>query len=179
MNGPCLKDLDQASVGSPICLASYGYHDKAGGCAFVEQRDRKGKTGMTGGLPGRGFSNKSMLICIQGWKGGEPYGIAAHPDCEKAVPFQGLAELCLAIDGIASFPEMLPESTKGCFPKGWLGLQLYGKKVQEILLLELFARQHKSLQGRFRGRSTGGKHIYFRSALELMTFMKEIPKAKD
>ena len=105
MNGPCLKDLDQASVGSPICLASYGYHDKAGGCAFVEQRDRKGKTGMTGGLPGRGFSNKSMLICIQRWKGGEPYGIAAHPDCEKSVPFQGLAELCLAIDGIASFPE--------------------------------------------------------------------------
>ena len=146
---------------------------------FVEQKDRKDKTGTTGILPGQGFSSKNMLICIQGWDGEEPYGIAVHPGCKKTVPFQGLAELCLAIDGIASFLEILQESAEECFPKGRLGLPLYGKKVQEIFLLELFARQHKSLQGRFRGRLTGGKHIYFRSALELMAFMKEIAEAKS
>lgn len=122
-------------------------------------------------ISGDEFSGKSMLVCIQGWERGEPFGVIAHPECKETVPFKSLAELCLGIEQMAGSLETLQIRAECHFPEGRYRQQLHGRKMQEIIILELFAKQHKSLQGRIRGRLTGGRYVYFRSALELLAFL--------
>ncbi len=139
----------------------------------VRQTGGKSGTETVRILPENKFCNRSMLVCIQGWGRGEPYGQILHPECKETVPFMGLAELCLGIGRMASSLENSRERAECHITEKRPGQTLYGSARQEILFVEVFARQHRSLQGRYRGRLTGGRHIYFRSALELMASVKQ------
>lgn len=139
----------------------------------MEQKIGKTGTESKRFLPGDGFSGRSMLVCIQGWRRGEPFGVIAHPECKGTEPFKSLAGLCLGIGRMACSLEALQKRARCRFPEERPRLRLHGRKIQEVMVLELFARQHGSLQGRIRGRVTGGRHVYFCSALELQAFLRD------
>lgn len=47
-------------------------------------------------------------------------------------------------------------------------------KPREFFHLSLIGKYHGSFQGSIRGRLTGGRYVYFQSALELMHLLSEV-----
>lgn len=52
--------------------------------------------------------------------------------------------------------------------------QLYAGRPREFFQLRLTGMHNSSLQGSLRGRLTGGRYVYFRSALELMSMLSAV-----
>lgn len=142
-----------------------------------------------------------MLIRIRGTDRGELHGDIIQYYLQEPVPFQNIRELIFRIDGVSRLLRPAPEEEfhslkrrgnqdkrqvlqmpESCGRLATLD-SLRGEEffhrfpavgVQEMICLELIGRQHMSLQGRIRGGLTGGKDIYFRSALELMILLSEL-----
>ena len=142
--------------------------------------------------PGAGTT--AMLIRIFGKKDQEPYGDIVHYHLKKPVPYQGAAELVLRIDAISrGFNLPASESTFRSVrrPRDETGNVLPGEywqeetasektgdtspppKVRDTIYLQVFGRQHTSIQGRIWGKATRKRYVSFRSALELIYLLSE------
>ena len=140
-----------------------------------------------------------LLICIEGTRRGEPYGCIHHSDLKRLVRFSGLWGLILRIMDI---DQLVREADSGigacCWEKEVCSLprehrakgrtekkiredfqvKFQGTQIKEILNLQILGRQGASLQGWIRGGRTNSKQVFFRSALELMCWLSDVPIKK-
>lgn len=135
-----------------------------------------------------------LIILIQGMKEGELYGYLVHSHMQKLSPFKNMQELMFAIDGVGRekpFPtlkDIEDAKTENLKISEAEDLDLSGErktegrpygglsrlKPREFFHLSLIGRYHGSFQGSIRGSLTGGRYVYFQSALELMHLLSEI-----
>lgn len=161
--------------------------------------EAKEKTRQRASVPGTEGYDTSFLIGLQGRNEAGLYGSIMHVNLQKPVPFSGAGELIFRIEEISRFLNLLERdrefrSLRGgtaakafglpeeyCKPvplhqimEHGLSREFYKVASREKLYLQLIGRQHMSLQGRIKGRPTGGEYVYFRSALELMYLLSEL-----
>lgn len=153
--------------------------------------------------PGRGGAH--MLVLVQGSRDRELYGSVVHMALQEPVPYGNIRELLLTLDTIGRQLGLSPSKegfrTLGGGSGGefcrtepeWnrngeeydeesrFWSQIRAQKPREFFQLHLAGMQNSSLQGSVRGRLTKGRHVYFRSALELMSMLSAVrlPKAED
>lgn len=149
------------------------------------------------------YSN-TMLISMDGQDGSDLYGRIIHHNLRHPVPFRNLGELVLKLDticrtlqsppsasefrtlrgGTARRRQPLPDEALEIIP--WEELQaaspgerLWCMNTKELIYLHLVGAQHMSLQGRIKCRMTEGEYVCFRSAVELMRLLSEIPLRQE
>ena len=119
-----------------------------------------------------------FLICIKN-KQGELSGDIVNFYLKEPVAFTGILDLGLKIDTLcAKFqrpmattePRFLTAYMKRAYEKRELAL---GISACETLIIEIHQRQFSSMQGRIKGKCSGGNGVSFRSALELMRMLRE------
>ncbi|MDR1769625.1 MAG: hypothetical protein LBS02_03155 [Hungatella sp.] len=141
-----------------------------------------------------------MLICIHGQKERELYGEILNCYIDNPVPFSSTADMILKLDEICNLigspqlvtePRFLNKKMKEHYfarmkeqnklpVKAKIRLRdstsigLWAHNAKEILLICIEYRYYSSFQGRIWGERTLGKHISFRSVLELMRMINEI-----
>lgn len=146
-----------------------------------EISDRRAK------LIGRYMKHRSLdlLVLVQGVKAGELYGGIACSHLPEPVPFGNIRELILQIDRLGR--QMTTLSREGRFHNQEEDLiqkdseeraKTYTFKPRDFFHLNLIGMEHDSLQGWIRGQVTKGKHVCFRSALELMAMLSSIETAE-
>ena len=139
-----------------------------------------------------------FLICIKN-KQGELSGDIVNFYLKEPVAFTGILDLGLKIDTLcAKFqrpmattePRFLTAYMKRAYEKRELDKEhipmKYCTKIQnmdsfmalgisacETLIIEIHQRQFSSMQGRIKGKCSGGNGVSFRSALELMRMLRE------
>ena len=139
-----------------------------------------------------------FLICIKN-KQGELSGHIVNFYLKEPVAFTGILDLGLKIDTLcAKFqrpmattePRFLNAYMKRAYEKRELDKEhipmKYWTKIQnmasfmalgisacETLIIEIHQRQFSSMQGRIKGKCSGGNGVSFRSALELMRMLRE------
>lgn len=155
--------------------------------------------------PTQGGSQVSVfLICIRN-KQGDLRGTILNYYVEEPVEFVGILDLGLKLDRLCSKlhrpmattePRFLSHSMKQAYEnreamewkisgtdgslqknkEKWMSL---GASAYEILAIEIHQRQFSSMQGRIRGKCSGGIFVSFRSALELMRMLHEYERMRN
>ncbi len=139
-----------------------------------------------------------MLVCINGHRGGQPYGDIVNCHLSKLICFNGVHELILAIDEVCERVGAPNRSTEPRFldrSRAEQYHELSQKKNQTntlekrkaaeriipfvvnagaVIVVEVMYRQHASMQGRIHCSYAGTNYVAFRSALELMRMLVEI-----
>ena len=139
-----------------------------------------------------------FLICIKN-KQGELSGDIVNFYLKEPVAFTGILDLGLKIDTLcAKFqrpmattePRFLTAYMKRAYEKRELdkehipmkyctniqnmdSFMALGISACETLIIEIHQRQFSSMQGRIKGKCSGGNGVSFRSALELMRMLRE------
>ena len=139
-----------------------------------------------------------FLICIKN-KQGELSGNIINFYLKEPVEFTGILDLGLKIDTLCARlhrpmattePRFLDAHMKEAYEKRELYKEhipmKYCTKIQnmdsfmalgisacETLIIEIHQRQFSSMQGRIKGKCSGGNGVSFRSALELMRMLRE------
>lgn len=150
-------------------------------------------------VPGKETYDTSFLIGLQGKNEAGVYGSVMHVNLQKPVPFSSTAELIFRIEEISRFLRLLERDREFRSLQGendakafrlpaeyckivplyqvmehGLSREFYKTASKEKIYLHLIGRQNMSLQGRIKGRQTGGEFVYFRSALELMHLLSKV-----
>lgn len=133
-----------------------------------------------------------LLVQIQGMRGKDWYGCILDERRKGSVFFCGIHELILWTDALSGdrreredrmgFPSLRdgPGVSVETLPgNDQTDMQWEAENIHRIrgesLLIQIIGKQNKSLQGRIQGRMIKGRNAYFRSALELMHLLSEIP----
>jgi len=149
---------------------------------------------------GRRTEACTVLVSISEIREGGLYGHILHGSLKAPVPYQGTCDLVLKLDavsrrfgpagpaweyrflrdGLAGKEGLLPAECREEVPEdrrmksGW-GSEFYHLGTKETLYLQIAGRQNYTLQGRIRGKLTGGNYVCFRSGMELMQLLSTIP----
>ena len=139
-----------------------------------------------------------FLICIKN-KQGELSGNIINFYLKEPVEFTGILDLGLKIDTLCARlhrpmattePRFLDAHMKEAYEKRELdrehiplkcctkiqnmdSFMALGISACETLIIEIHQRQFSSMQGRIKGKCSGGNGVSFRSALELMRMLRE------
>ena len=138
-----------------------------------------------------------MMICIEGSRDNEPYGIIVNIYLKDPVPFKGLEQLILTLDEICEivgspsytmnprfFRESMGQRYRELSRKGELAAMKNARvdldrflrlaiQSREVLFIQILYRGNATMQGRVRCSLTYRNYISFRSALELMRMLRE------
>lgn len=142
-----------------------------------------------------------MLVCMDGYRGGLPYGEIVNCSLKKEIRFNGIDNLVLAIDELCDRVGTPPRTTEPRFlyqanaeqyrnlsQKRFARSKLekrkavewmipYMVRAKDVIVVEVMYRQNSSMQGRILCVKGGAQHVFFRSALELMRMLEEAAKA--
>lgn len=141
----------------------------------------------------------SILACIHGADNGGIYGKLVNFYLREPVEFAGVGELVLKADLICDWLDGQEQKIEGPFLNNemkrkfrkkynedakvsvdcllnWQGNPAYSEAThaKEVLIISIDFRRNFSMQGRVRGRLTGGRYVCFRSALELLRMLNMI-----
>lgn len=119
----------------------------------------------------------SLFVYILGKNERGLYGMAVGEGMEQPAEFAGTDRLVLLIAGMCgdaafSYPALLGGGLLAEMGKGGYALRY---RAKELLQVTVTGRRNDDVQGRVKGMFTGGKYVYFRSALELLRVLDELP----
>lgn len=143
----------------------------------------------------------TMVVSICKIQEGGLYGHILHGRLKLPVPYRGTCDLVLKADAISKQfrpcgsdgeyrclrdgltgaaailpPEYREEMPEGLWKNHSCDAEFCQLGTKEAFCLQILERQNYSLQGRLRGRLTGGKYVYFRSGMELMHMLSTLPE---
>lgn len=145
--------------------------------ADMQAGDLPGKLAVIWGGTDRENGVGSLFVYVFGKDERGLYGMAVGEGMEHPAEFAGTDRLVLLIDEICGNAEFSHPALLGGGILAEMGKRGYALRyrAKELLQVTVTGRRNADVQGRVKGMFTDGKYVYFRSALELLRVLDELP----
>lgn len=111
----------------------------------------------------------SMLVQVRGKRDQIIYGEIWSAFAKHPISFEGVGDMVVKMEEIYDLAEEYPAREIPRLLNGEMDLS--GTKA--LMVVDIRSRDNYSMQGTARGPSTGGRYVYFHSALELMRMIRQ------